>query len=94
MAAELVEFWGRECPHCRAMAPLVEKLKKELGVEITQLEVWHDEKNQDEMRKHEKEFNEACGGFLGVPAFLNTATGGALCGEQDYETLKKWATKK
>ncbi|MFA6048768.1 MAG: hypothetical protein WC792_02365 [Candidatus Micrarchaeia archaeon] len=92
--AKLTEFWGRECPHCAAMAPLVERLKKEENVEIDQLEVWHDEKNQEEMRKHEALFNQACGGFMGTPAFLNSETGEALCGEQDYAALKKWATKK
>ncbi len=94
MASDLIEFWGRECPHCKAMAPLVDKLKKETGAEVSQLEVWHDEKNQDEMRKHEKLLVPVCGGDLGVPAFVNLKTKAALCGEVDYETLKKWATKK
>ncbi len=92
--AKLVEFWGRECPHCAVMAPLVERLKKEEKVQIEQLEVWHDQANQAEMRKHEKTLNNACGGFMGTPVFLNTETNDALCGEQDYETLKKWALKK
>ncbi len=32
--SKLVMFHGRECPHCRKMMPLVDKMIEEKGVEI------------------------------------------------------------
>jgi len=37
----LLEFYGKECPHCNKMMPLVDKLIKE-GYQIEKFEVWHD----------------------------------------------------
>ena len=48
--AKLIMFHGRECPHCKKMMPLVEKLEQETGVRFDKREVWHDEKNADLMR--------------------------------------------
>ena len=39
------------------------------------------------MREYDKGY---CGG---VPFFFNKKTGKWLCGEVDYERLKKWATE-
>lgn len=83
----LLEFYGRECPHCIKMAPLVERLKKEEGVAVEQLEVWHNEENA---RKFESSDKGRCGG---VPFFVNTETDAMICGEVSYEELKKWAGK-
>ncbi len=83
----LLEFYGTECPHCKKMAPLVEKLKSE-GFEVEQLEVWHNEENA----KKNKEYDDGkCGG---VPFFFNTDSGKWLCGDESYETLKAWAEGK
>ena len=87
----LIEFFGQECPHCAAMKPLVEQLKQEEGIEIQQFEVWHSKENQEQMRSYADVLAEACGGDLGVPAFINAETKKSLCGEVDYETLKAWA---
>ncbi len=81
----LYEFYGDECPHCMDMKPLLEKLKKETGAEITSLEVWHNPENEEKMVAMDKDF---CGG---VPFFMNTKTGKWLCGEASYDELVDWA---
>lgn len=81
----LVEFYGQECPHCAKVAPMVEKLKKDLGVTVEQYEVWH---NDDNLKKFRELDTGHCGG---VPFFINTDTGQTICGETVYENLEKWA---
>jgi thiol-disulfide isomerase/thioredoxin len=93
MEKDIVIFYGRECPHCHAMMPLVEKLEKETGIKVEKLEVWHSEENASEMRKYADVIKPACGGSLGVPTFLHLETKGVLCGETDYATFKSWAQK-
>jgi thiol-disulfide isomerase/thioredoxin len=84
----LLEFWGRECPHCKAMKPLVERLEKKLKVKVEQLEVWHNEKYARLYTEYDKGL---CGG---VPFFFNETTGEWICGEATYERLKAWALGK
>lgn len=84
----LLEFWGRECPHCKSMNPLIERLKKELRLKVEQLEVWHNEKNARLLAEYDRDL---CGG---VPFFFNEATGEWICGEVTYERLKDWAEGK
>lgn len=84
----LYEFYGEECPHCVTMRGLIERLKKEEGIEVESLEVWHNEAN---MRKLESMDKDMCGG---VPFFINTETGKFVCGEADYDELKAWALGK
>ncbi len=91
---KITMFYGAECPHCNAMMPLVERLEKEEGVKIEKLEVWHNERNADRMRKYGKIIMEASGGILGTPAFIDEKGKKALCGEVPYEELKAWATGK
>lgn len=83
----LIEFYGQECPHCEDMMPLVERLKGE-GFAIEQRETWHNEENARLQETHDKNL---CGG---VPFFINTESGGFVCGAADYETLKAWAEGK
>lgn len=85
----LLHFYGEECPHCKAMHPFLDKIEKETGAKIERLEVWHNEDNMKYLEKMDKE-NE-CGG---VPYFINTDSGGTICGEASYEELKDWATGK
>ena len=88
MADELIEFYGLTCVHCRDMDPLVERLEKELKIEITKLEVWHNAANA-------KKFEEMDNGFCdGVPLFVNTKTGKKICGSTSYDKLKYWALGK
>ena len=90
--AKLIMFHGRECPHCRAMMPLVDRLEEE-GIAFEKLEIWHDEKNADLMRSYRPVLMPQCGGQLRVPTFLNTETNAAVCGEISLEKLKEWALK-
>jgi thiol-disulfide isomerase/thioredoxin len=85
----LLEFYGKECPHCVEMRPLVERLEAELGVDVEKYETWHDEKNEEKRRIHDK--GGECGG---VPFFVNTESGETICGAVPYETLKAWAKGK
>lgn len=88
MTDELLKFEGTECVHCHRMDPLDEKVEKELGVKIKRIEVWHNAKNAHLMEQYDKSF---CGG---VPFYFNTKTGAWICGEVEYEKLKKWASGK
>jgi thiol-disulfide isomerase/thioredoxin len=83
----LLEFYGKECSHCKDMSPLVERLKKE-GFEIEQYETWHNEEHAKKQQKYDKGL---CGG---VPFFMNTDSGKWICGATDYVSLKKWAEGK
>jgi len=85
---ELLMFTGTECVHCREMKPLVERLEKEEGIKITQLEVWHNAKNAELLQKLD---NGKCGG---IPFFFNKKTGKWICGNTPYERLKEWAQGK
>ena len=84
----LLEFFGKECPHCAAMEPLVGRLQDEEGLQFEKYEVWHNEENANLMRKYDQ---GRCGG---VPFFYNTRTEKWLCGVLKYEQLKEWALGK
>jgi len=86
--SHLLEFYGKECPHCAGMAPLVGRLEEEEGLEIQKHEVWHSEQNATLMRHYDQ---GRCGG---VPFFYNQQTGKWLCGVVSYEKLKEWALGK
>jgi thiol-disulfide isomerase/thioredoxin len=86
-------FYARECPHCKNMMPIVDRLEKETGIKFEKLEIWHDEKNADLMRSYRPLIAPKCGGQLRTPTFLNPETEDVLCGEVEYEKLKKWAEK-
>lgn len=91
---KLVMFYARECPHCKNMMPLVDKLEKEESIKFERLEIWHNEKNADLMRSFRPVIAPKCGGQLRTPTFFNTETNDVLCGEVEYEKLKNWAEKK
>ena len=90
---KLLMFHGRECPHCRRMMPLVEKLEAETEARFEKYEIWHDEKNADLMRSYKSIIAPKCGGQLRVPTFINTETSDVVCGELEYDKLKAWALK-
>lgn len=83
----LLEFYGKECPHCVRMAPLVDTLRGE-GFEVEQRECWHDDANAELLAKYDRGH---CGG---VPFFMNTESGKWICGATDYDRLKAWAEGK
>lgn len=99
----LYEFYGEECPHCKAMEDKVEKLQEEEDVEVKQKEVWHDEENAELQQKYD---DGKCGGVLEnlrfsayaetpwefrIPFFYNTETEDFICGETDMDRLREWA---
>ncbi|MBP6911718.1 MAG: hypothetical protein KBB88_00765 [Candidatus Pacebacteria bacterium] len=84
----LYEFYGKECPHCIAMHPLIEKLEKEFSLVVEKKEVWHNKENSAELQTLDG--GSKCGG---VPFFWNSDTETYLCGSVVYEELKKWAGK-
>lgn len=86
---KVVMYFGAQCPHCHNMMPTVDNLIAE-GVKIEKKEVWENEANAAEMRQHEEVISKACGGDLGVPAFLSADGSVAICGELTYEELKSW----
>ncbi len=90
---ERIMFWARECPHCKAMMPYVDKLEKETDIKLERLEIWHNEKNADLMRSYKPIIAPKCGGQLKTPTFFNTETNDVICGEVEYEKLKEWALK-
>ena len=81
----LYNFYGRECPHCIKMEPLLAHLEKETGIVIERREVWHDLANAQLLSTFDKNL---CGG---VPFLYNTDTAKFICGEADYEELEAWA---
>jgi thiol-disulfide isomerase/thioredoxin len=91
LPGKLIMFYGKECPYCVEMMPLVDQLEKESGVKVTRLEVWHDKKNEKVMMRFAAQLKLAGGGNLGVPSFYNAKTKEAICGEQSYENLRSWA---
>lgn len=84
----LIEFYGTECVHCKAMRPLAERLEAELNVKIKRYEVWHNADNAKIMQQYDRDF---CGG---VPFFYNTRTNKWICGSTTYEKFKAWAQGK
>jgi hypothetical protein len=70
------------------MHDLVVRLKKEEGIEVESIEVWHNQENEKRLIALDKDF---CGG---VPFFYNENTKKWICGEASYEELKAWAQDK
>jgi len=87
----LQEYYGLECPICEVMRARLDKLEKDLGVQIERFEVWHNQENMDKAEALEK---NGLVKVAGIPFFYNTQTGGSLCGEVSYEKLKAWALGK
>lgn len=77
----LLEFYGKECPHCVRMEPVLRRLKEE-GAEIREYEVWHNAEHAKKMDEYDR---GRCGG---VPFFVNPETGKFVCGEAPYEELR------
>lgn len=83
--SHLLEFYGLECPHCEVMHGFVERIKKEEGIEIESIEIWHNKENEKRFLEIDKDL---CGG---VPFFYNTKTKKFICGEASYEEFVIWA---
>lgn len=85
--SHLLLFYGEECVGCAEVRADVAILRKE-GIEIKELEVWHNEENMKLVEELDK---EKCDG---VPFFINTETGETICGAAPIETIRAWANKK
>ena len=81
----LLFFYGKECPHCHEMIPLLDRLEKEAGVSVERYETWHNKEHYERLSKYD---TGTCGG---VPFMINTETQESICGSTDYEHLKSWA---
>ena len=81
----LLEFYGTECTQCKEMHDLVVRLAQEEGVQVEQIEAWHNKANEKRLIELD------CGRCNGVPFFYNTQTKKWLCGVVSYEELKNWA---
>jgi thiol-disulfide isomerase/thioredoxin len=83
----LYEFYGEECPHCKKMRKLTDKLMQEYpAIKIERKEVWHNKKNMELIKQYDE--GDKCGG---VPFFYNDETKAWLCGEVKYSEMKEWA---
>lgn len=92
MDGQILEFYGAECPHCKNMEPIVAQVEQGLGFNVTKYEVWHDEDNRMIFMQYEGIVTPACGGGMGVPAFVNTKTNKAICGEKTADELNAFIT--
>lgn len=86
--SHLLEFYGKECPHCIDMREVVERLEKEENIKFDRFEVWHDKENEKKLLEIDKNL---CGG---VPFFYNTKTKKFICGGAEYDELKDFAQDK
>ncbi|OGL83563.1 hypothetical protein A3B32_02345 [Candidatus Uhrbacteria bacterium RIFCSPLOWO2_01_FULL_53_9] len=83
----LYEFYGKTCPHCIEMMPIVDKLIGE-GIPIEKFEVWDDKDNAAKMEEANKNH------CPGVPFFVNTKSDQWICGSTNEATLRDWAAGK
>lgn len=86
MADHLLYFYGTECDHCHEMKPLHEQLKQETGLEVKEIECWHNAANAAYLEELDA---GRCGA---VPFYFNLNTKQFICGNCDYDKLKAWAT--
>ncbi|MFW6048302.1 MAG: glutaredoxin family protein [Candidatus Natronoplasma sp.] len=85
---KLILFFGKECPECKNVMEKLGRLEEDENIKVSQYEVWHNSKNQSLMMKYTE---ERC---IGVPFLFNKETGEYICGESNYERIKKWAKGK
>lgn len=60
----LLEFYGTECPCCSVMHDLVVRLKKEEGIEVESIEVWHNKENEKRTDRARQRFLRGSALFL------------------------------
>ena len=77
----VVDFWATWCGPCRMIAPLLEKLSENEGIEVGKVDV-------DEIDVLAEAFN-----VTSIPTLLLFKSGkllGKKVGYMDYESLKNW----
>ena len=83
-------FYGRECPDCLAVIPIVKQLIAKDGVEFVKREVWHDAENHQRMEDIKDLYEKYCGGNFVVPSFYDPERKRLICEPVSYEELKYW----
>ena len=80
--ADIILFYGTECPHCQDVNEFIEKNQIGEKVSFAHLEIWHDKRNSETFREKVKvcEIPEE---ELGVPLLI--ARGKCLIGAPDIE---------
>ncbi len=84
--AELVLFYGRECPHCKELEKVIESSGIKEKIDFEELEVYHDKENSIFLLEKAK----GCGideKDLGVPFFW--ARGECFTGAPEIENFLK-----
>lgn len=87
--SDVIEFYSSTCPHCQNMVPVVAQAEADLGIKIIQLDVLDNATNRERFSSYEYLVTPACGGLY-IPAFVNTKTGKAMCGEKSAAALEKF----
>ncbi|MEM3411698.1 MAG: thioredoxin family protein [archaeon] len=86
---DFIEFYSVDCPHCRKMIPIVEKVENDTGVNFLKLEVSYNETNRIILSAYSSLIEKYCGA-VGVPSFVALKTKKVVCGEMSYFDLKKF----
>lgn len=84
--ANLIYYYGAECPHCHAINEFIDQNDIASKVEFTKKEVWHDKANSEEMAERAK----ACGidpNNIGVPFIYDQEKNTCTMGEPDVRKL-------
>ena len=90
----LIEFYGETCADCTVMAPLIDKLEKEIGERVFKIEVWKNKENMKYLEEtYGEEIRKKTSGSLPVPLLINKKTGAMIIESATYPDLKKWAQK-
>lgn len=87
---KVIEFYGETCPYCAAVAPAVNRLEREDGVNVLRLEVWNNEENKARMEALRPLYEKHCDGNMVVPSFYEEATGRLICNPSSYGVLYAW----
>jgi len=85
-SADIIYYYGAECPHCKDVAKFLEDNKIAEKVNFSKKEVWHNTDNAAEMQKKGEECNLQKQG-MGVP-FLY-ARGKCFIGTPEVEAFFK-----
>lgn len=86
ITSSLIEFYGKECPHCIRMTPIITEVEAKANVTFSRLEVWHNSGNARLFERYSEEISRVCGD-VGVPTFYDMRSGRALCGEVSESEL-------
>ena len=90
MKKKIIEFYGGECPDCTLIAPSVDKLEKEDGIDVEKVEVWNNKENKKRMESLQELYNKECKGNFSLPSFYDPESHRLICEPLSYEVLRAW----